>query len=709
MVTPSNTLPILAAVTGANDNAIQSSAQHNAPAGSGMRFADRFDTALQARKTDATPPTDTRKTEEAPKPDTTEPAPSETRDTPNDRSETTESAAARTEKTDARDESDTHRAKSETSESPVNPAVAAGAVQANLVTTTATPDSAKTATISLVVTANTQATPANGQKTAANGVPTAAIPITPTVTGHAANQTANPAAIANAAAGPTAANPAQSALAAASPASKTGQPNAQTTPATTPPAPQTTASAHVTTANPNAATTTATLAPTAPSVTPTPPGNTVDSRPTASAAAPGTVSANTILAAPLVPATNGAKTETNAASAPTAAASLAGQTAQNRAANLAPAPAAASGTAENATGTSSALQTAGVPENSGAAQAVQTGDALAKMQAIGPSVSAKSETSALSGSVGKAALPPNAVTGRAVPVQTTNAAAALPSAFETPTANAANANPLPAPFNDAGQNMAPSLTFNLAALVNETVTSAKGETTATAPPVSGTTTAATFAVVRESGESSGSHSESHADTGRNGSNGGSQTESNARIVPPAPETSGNAAASANVTAAAGAKSTAVADRAEIVAQVTRHLESMKLAHGRGEVSFTLTPDRLGSLRVTISSHADGIIARVVAEHAHVQQALESSRSALRNALEQRGLHLDKLEIRVGPETHTGGQAGNGARQAFQERQDTPAFRSASGSGARSEKISAEAVPVSAVTTTSGASRLDYRA
>ena len=175
------------------------------------------------------------------------------------------------------------------------------------------------------------------------------------------------------------------------------------------------------------------------------------------------------------------------------------------------------------------------------------------------------------------------------------------------------------------------------------------------------------------------------------------------------ESGGNAVAPATVTATAGAKSTAFADRAEIASQVTRHLETMRLTGGRGEVSFTLTPDRLGSLRVTVSSHAGQIVARVVAEHAHGQQALEASRSELRNALEQRGLHLDKLEIKVGQDTHTGGQAGNGAQQAFQERQETSEFRSRPAHVSRPNSTVTEAVPAAVATVTTRTSRLDYRA
>ena len=53
MIHPSNSLPFPVSVADAPDNAVTGSVQNDAPTGSGMRFADRFDAALQYKKADA--------------------------------------------------------------------------------------------------------------------------------------------------------------------------------------------------------------------------------------------------------------------------------------------------------------------------------------------------------------------------------------------------------------------------------------------------------------------------------------------------------------------------------------------------------------------------------------------------------------------------------------------------------------------------------
>ncbi|HLK58751.1 MAG TPA: flagellar hook-length control protein FliK, partial [Chthonomonadaceae bacterium] len=61
-----------------------------------------------------------------------------------------------------------------------------------------------------------------------------------------------------------------------------------------------------------------------------------------------------------------------------------------------------------------------------------------------------------------------------------------------------------------------------------------------------------------------------------------------------------------------------AERIRIVEQVTRHLETLRLPAGRSEMSLRLEPEHLGSLRLTITSQHDGVVARIVAESSQVQ-------------------------------------------------------------------------------------------
>ena len=228
-------------------------------------------------------------------------------------------------------------------------------------------------------------------------------------------------------------------------------------------------------------------------VTPTSPGNAVDSRPTASAAAPGTVSANNSLFAPLTVTTEAAKIEPKTLPVPVTTA----HTMQRGAEKPVSASAAQSDTAEKSVDGMSAPQASSVLETLGAAKAVQTGDTLARLQTIGDPVPARPENTAQSGTSGKAEPVQNAVTGHIMPTQAAKAAAPLPSAFGTPTANAADVNFPPSPFDAAVPNAASNVTFNLAALANEAVTSTKGETAATSKPVSSTAGTATHAVMQD--------------------------------------------------------------------------------------------------------------------------------------------------------------------------------------------------------------------
>jgi len=103
------------------------------------------------------------------------------------------------------------------------------------------------------------------------------------------------------------------------------------------------------------------------------------------------------------------------------------------------------------------------------------------------------------------------------------------------------------------------------------------------------------------------------------------------------------------------------DRAHLVQQLTRHIESVQAANGRGEISLNLTPEHLGALRLTIVRDAGNVSARIVVETAQAHQAVDSAREHLRTALENRGLTLESLDVSLNRNPDAGGQ--------FDRRQD----------------------------------------
>ena len=153
------------------------------------------------------------------------------------------------------------------------------------------------------------------------------------------------------------------------------------------------------------------------------------------------------------------------------------------------------------------------------------------------------------------------------------------------------------------------------------------------------------------------------------------------------------------------------DRTKLLAQIDQHLETLRFAKGRDEIAFHLTPDNLGSLHIAVTTGADGVIARVTAEHAGVRQALEGAKEHLRSALENRGLHLDKLEISVTQGGLSDGRTASQSsaqQQAFQQER-TNFGRGTNGHANRFAEIPVEAAAVPVAAISSSQSRLDYRA
>ena len=105
---------------------------------------------------------------------------------------------------------------------------------------------------------------------------------------------------------------------------------------------------------------------------------------------------------------------------------------------------------------------------------------------------------------------------------------------------------------------------------------------------------------------------------------------------------------------------------ETVRLALRHGAERGVSHAR----ISLTPRELGTIEVHLRHTPDGLVARVVAEHAGAAQQLQQAGAELRRSLEQQGVTLLRLDIGAsGHETagHRGsaaafGEPGRGRRQ-----------------------------------------------
>jgi flagellar hook-length control protein FliK len=88
--------------------------------------------------------------------------------------------------------------------------------------------------------------------------------------------------------------------------------------------------------------------------------------------------------------------------------------------------------------------------------------------------------------------------------------------------------------------------------------------------------------------------------------------------------------------------------------------ALRAAADRGitHARISLTPRELGSIEVHLRQTADGLVARVVAEHATAAQALQHAGADLRRQLESQGLTLLRLDI--GASGEQGGRPGDRA-------------------------------------------------
>lgn len=89
------------------------------------------------------------------------------------------------------------------------------------------------------------------------------------------------------------------------------------------------------------------------------------------------------------------------------------------------------------------------------------------------------------------------------------------------------------------------------------------------------------------------------------------------------------------------------ERARVVEQVLHHLEAVRLATGRQEMTMQLRPEYLGQVHVELRAEAHAVIAIMVVDNAAARDALHSGRDRLAEALAAQGYTLGQMEVSVG--------------------------------------------------------------
>jgi len=189
---------------------------------------------------------------------------------------------------------------------------------------------------------------------------------------------------------------------------------------------------------------------------------------------------------------------------------------------------------------------------------------------------------------------------------------------------------------------------------------------------------------------------------------GGQTQENS--APSPPDAQATRALVSETTAASSASSasnvSASVERAHLAQQLAKHIDTMRLANaGHSEMSLDLNQEHLGGLRLTVSSDANGVSARIVVETAQAQQAVDAAKDQLRAALENRGLSLASLDVSLG-QSSSGGNSFAREHSSQAETGRQPTWR---------PDVSSTVSPLQAITlpratpVRASRERLDYRA
>ncbi|MBS1869755.1 MAG: flagellar hook-length control protein FliK [Actinobacteria bacterium] len=150
-----------------------------------------------------------------------------------------------------------------------------------------------------------------------------------------------------------------------------------------------------------------------------------------------------------------------------------------------------------------------------------------------------------------------------------------------------------------------------------------------------------------------------------------QAATSATPAPPAPAPATPVTPSAATPATAAAPDTAAVPGRAV--GLEHAVETVRLAlragaeRGVTHARISLTPRELGTIEVHLRHTADGLVARVVAEHGAAAQQLQQAGAELRRSLEDQGLTLLRLDI--GASGEQGGRAAG--RRAASERAGAP--------------------------------------
>ncbi len=142
-------------------------------------------------------------------------------------------------------------------------------------------------------------------------------------------------------------------------------------------------------------------------------------------------------------------------------------------------------------------------------------------------------------------------------------------------------------------------------------------------------------------------------------------------VAAAPAPSASAFAPSTPAAATAARGVGLEQAVETVRLTLRASADRGVSHAR----ISLTPRELGGIEVHLRQTADGLVARVVAEHATAAQLLQHAGGELRRSLESQGLNLLRLDIGASGEQ----AARNGDRRALAD-----GFADGDGRGSRGD-------------------------
>jgi flagellar hook-length control protein FliK len=400
-------------------------------------------------------------------------------------------------------------------------------------------------------------------------------------------------------------------------------------------------------------------------------------------------------------------------------------------------------TTTGATGTGAQLPAAPISgQNAATAAPLPTAAQTATSRAVaGGLTGAHAAVSAAKAAVAPTALQASGASAAAPSAFTSTAPTPADNAFATPTtaqafaqatetaddeaATADLASPL-TPATTSGATSMASLTATLAAQTLGTTTQAgrsllqpheSGSATPSAETGLRSVSGVQGALISGGVTGAQAGAQTSADTGEGGDlpqSSSGQPEALNPTVGPGATTSQAATNVGSSGATAAGSSATTSDQSQLIAQVTRHIETMRLRNGQGEITVKLSPDQLGSVRLTVTNHADGVTARIVTETAQAQHAMANAGQQLHSALEARGLKLTAFDVSLGNgATDAGASNYSGLRDTAQD-QATRAFSSQRNSGRGVAAVGDSTPETAAVaepgrSTLNGSSRLDYRA